>query len=185
MITNRDLKVFVVDDDAFCRELYAQYLHNLGFASVFLFEDGESCLNSMSQRPDIIFLDHDMQPLDGLEVMKKIKRTHPDIYLIIVSGQENIQVSVNALKYGAFDYIIKGDKDEEMIARVTEKIVHIMNLLNKTTAPEPPPAPLSCFLSSISDSFQALSALGQFFALFFRDTLYRIGKKLSHTFSIA
>ncbi len=131
MTSKKNLKIFVVDDNSFCRELYAQHLKNIGFTDVHLFDNGQECINNLTLQPDIIFLDHEMEPLNGLEVLKKIKRFNPDIYLVVVSGQDNMQVSINALKYGAFDYIIKGEKDEELITKVTDKIIHIMNLMSK------------------------------------------------------
>lgn len=134
MVTKRDLKIFVVDDNAFCRELYSQHLRNIGFTDIHQFDNGEDCLNSLALEPSIIFLDHEMTGINGLETLRRIKRYNPDIYLVIVSGQDNMQVSLNALNYGAFDYIIKGDNDEEMISRVTEKILTIINLLSRNDA---------------------------------------------------
>lgn len=133
-MTKRDLKVFVVDDNAFCRELYTQHLRNIGFYDIHQFDNGEDCLNSLVLEPNIIFLDHEMTGMNGLETLRRIKRYNPDIYLVIVSGQDNMQVSLNALNYGAFDYIIKGDHDEDMISKVTEKILSIINLLSKSAS---------------------------------------------------
>lgn len=125
------LKVFIVDDDDICRELYCRYLVNMGFEDVRLFDNGQDCLNALTERPDIILLDHQMTPVDGLETLKKIKRFNPDIYLIFISGQENIQIAVNALKYGAFDYVMKGADNEAAIIAIIEKIITIRTLLSR------------------------------------------------------
>lgn len=131
MESKNGLSIFLVDDDSFCRVLYEQYLINLGYTQIRMFSDGQSCLNALTDQPDVIFLDYRMEPLDGLEVLRKIKRFNPDIYLVVISSQEDMQVAVNALKYGAFDYIIKGENDLERIATVLKKIQDVMALLRQ------------------------------------------------------
>lgn len=126
------LKVFIVDDDPICKELYRQYLINIGLEDIQLFDNGQDCLNALTQNPDIILLDHQMAPMDGLETLKKIKRFNPDIYLVFISGQHDLQVAVNALKYGAFDYVIKGAAgNKAAIVGVIEKIITIRALLSR------------------------------------------------------
>lgn len=125
------LKTFIVDDDPFCAGLYEQHLTNNGFKNVSCFYNGQDCINNLTEQPAIIFLDHSMVPLNGLEVLKKIKRFNPDIYTVLVSGQEDMQVAISALKYGAFDYIIKGDKDLEMMDVVLQKITNVMDMLKQ------------------------------------------------------
>lgn len=125
------LSIFIVDDDPFCRSLYQRHLHNLGYNQIRLFSDGQECLDSLTDQPDVIFLDHRMEPLDGLEMLRKIKRFNSDIYLVIISGQDDVQVAVNALKFGAFDYIIKGDNDFEKIESVLKKIQDVRALLQE------------------------------------------------------
>ena len=108
-----DLKVFIVDDDPFCRMMYHQHLFNLGLKNLSLFSNGPDCINNLSENPDIIFLDYDMKPFNGLETLKIIKQYNPDIYLLMLSAQKDIRVAINALKHGAFDYISKGGNDLE------------------------------------------------------------------------
>ncbi|WP_461130926.1 response regulator [Spirosoma aerophilum] len=132
---NKDaLSIFVVDDDPFCQKIYEQHLHQLGYSQVRLFSDGQSCLNLLTELPDVIFLDYQMEPLDGLEVLRKIKRFNPDIYLVVISAQEDLQVAVNALKYGAFDYIIKGHDDFAKMDTVLKKIQDVRALLKQRPA---------------------------------------------------
>src|ERR1700744_3863486 len=117
--------IFLVDDDSFCLNVYGQHLSQLGHRQVSIFQNGAECLNHLTQNPDIIFLDHGMDLLTGIEVLKKIKRFNPDIYVVFLSGQENIETAVNALKYGAFDYIVKGEMELENITKVLAKITNI------------------------------------------------------------
>ncbi len=130
----KNLKIFVVDDDPFCAEMYKEHLLSTGYANITSYNNGQDCINHLTEQPDIIFLDYNMAPLDGLEVLKKIKRFNPDIYLVVLSGQEDMQVAINALKYGAFDYIIKGESDLDMINVVLQKIKNVMEMLEKKSA---------------------------------------------------
>jgi hypothetical protein len=130
-ITNQ-FKFFIVDDDIFCANMYEQNLRNMGCLDVTYYSNGSDCLQNLNQNPDIIFLDHNMNDLTGFEVLKKIKRTNPNIYVVMVSGQENIKTAVDALKYGAFDYIIKDELVCEKINLIIEKIINVNKELKKT-----------------------------------------------------
>jgi polysaccharide biosynthesis/export protein len=124
-------KVFLVDDDPFYGLLYEKMLRQLNVNDVTVYQDGQELINALTAHPEIVFLDHNMQNLDGLEVLKKIKRINPDIYVVFVSGQESLSVAVDAMKYGAFDYIIKGEGDQEKIAAVLEKIKIVRTKLSE------------------------------------------------------
>ncbi|AZA77137.1 response regulator [Chryseobacterium sp. G0186] len=126
METNKqNLKFFIVDDDRFCANVYEQYLKNHHYEDINCFGSGEESLDELQHKPDIIFLDHNMEDLNGFEVLKKIKRFDPNIYVIMVSAQENIDTAVNALKYGAFDYLVK---DANVCEKMTETIDKILKI---------------------------------------------------------
>jgi len=132
MELNHALKIFIVDDDLFTLALYQQQLTNLGYQDITVHENGASCLNDLVLQPDVIFLDHGMDGMNGVEVLKKIKRFNPDAYVVFISGQDDVQTAVNSLKYGAFDYIVKGDSDVIRIEKVLEKIQAVQSMLKKS-----------------------------------------------------
>ena len=132
MKDQENLKIFVVDDDPFYRNLVSQFLYNLGYEDVSLFEDGLSVLKELHHKPDVIFLDHNMEVLTGYEVLKKIKRFDPNIYTVMISAQEEVKIAVNILKHGAFDYIKKGDKEEDRIKEVIDKILWVKEALKQS-----------------------------------------------------
>lgn len=125
------VSIFLVDDDLFSLNIYRQGLENLGYQKVSLFLNGTICLNNLNQKPDIIFLDHNMDDLTGFEVLKKIKRYDPNVFVVIVSAQENMKIAIDALKYGAFDYIIKGDNEIEKMQNVIERMESIKQEIKK------------------------------------------------------
>lgn len=125
MNTEQNLSIFIVDDDIFSLAVYEQHLQNLGYKNITTFLNGTDCLNNITKNPDVIFLDHDMGDLNGFEVLKKIKRHNPDAFVVMVSGQENVSVAVDSMKYGAFDYIVKGEAEEDKITSVLIRIASL------------------------------------------------------------
>lgn len=116
----------------FSLSMYEQHLNNLGFNNIHSFSSGVDCIMALPLEPEIIFLDHDMEGLNGVETLRKIKRTNPDIYVVFISGQEKISAAVNSLKYGAFDYIIKGQEEKVRMESVLKKIFEMKELLRTT-----------------------------------------------------
>jgi DNA-binding NtrC family response regulator len=131
MESEKELKIFITDDDVFSLSINEQHVKNLGVENVSLFSNGNDCLNNLHQKPDIIFLDHNMEGLSGAEVLKKIKRVDPDIYIVMISAQENIATAVGTLKYGAFDYIVKDEHIEKHIRDVVARILFVREQLRK------------------------------------------------------
>ncbi len=125
-------KFFIVDDDIFFANLYDHYLSNSNFTDITIFNNGNDCIKNLNQSPDIIFLDYNMEDLNGFEVLKKIKRFNPNIYVVMISGQENIKTAVDALKYGAFDYIIKDNSVCDTMTLVINKIRIVKEQLKKS-----------------------------------------------------
>ncbi len=114
--------IFLVDDDMFSINFYRQVIENLGYSNVSTFQNASIALYNLDKKPSVIFLDQHMNDISGVEVLKKIKRFEPNTYVIMISGQEKIQIAFDAIKYGAFDYIVKGDTAEEKIKEVLERI---------------------------------------------------------------
>lgn len=126
------LKIFIVDDDEFYQYLFQQHLLSQGYKDITIFSSGYDCLGNLYEKPDVIFLDHNMDTISGYEVLKKIKRFDPNIYVVMVSAQEKIKTAVDSLKHGAFDYLQKGVDEENNIKRVLEKIYEVMDLLERS-----------------------------------------------------
>jgi DNA-binding NtrC family response regulator len=128
MKTNNKIKIFLVDDDLFCLNIYQQGIKNLGYVDVSSFSDGKGCIDNLNQRPNVVFLDHNMDNLNGFEVLKRIKSFDPNIYIIMVSAQEDIKTAVSSFKYGVFDYIVKGNNELKKIENVLLRITEIQNI---------------------------------------------------------
>jgi len=122
MQNQNSIKFFIVDDDMLCTYMHKKHLLNLNYNNISCFSTGNDCLNNLNQNPDVIFLDYNMDGITGLEVLKKIKCYNSNIYVIMVSGQIDIKIAVDALDYGAFAYVIKDDLMYNKITYIINKI---------------------------------------------------------------
>jgi len=107
-------KIFIVDDDPIIAEMLKDHLTKMTNYEISIYESGEECLKHISQQPGIIFLDFylnsvNRDAMDGLEVLQEIKKIDPEVDVVILSGQDKIEVAVKTMQYGAFDYIVKGE----------------------------------------------------------------------------
>jgi DNA-binding NtrC family response regulator len=112
---NRDkIKIFLVDDDAlFMKLLEIEFLQHADF-TIETYATGELCLDSLSHNPDVIILDYQLDSIDkkamnGLATLDKIKAFNPDIPVVILSGQDKIEIAINCMHHRAFDYVVKSE----------------------------------------------------------------------------
>ena len=123
MSKNLNLNICLVDDDVMCLNLYKQLLKQLGYSNIELFDNGHDCLESLPKsHPDVIFLDYNMEGLNGMEVLKRIKAFDQNIIVLFISGQEDIQVAINTMKHGAVDYLIKSSLSPDKMREVMERV---------------------------------------------------------------
>jgi DNA-binding NtrC family response regulator len=108
------IKIFLVDDDAmFLKSLEIEFLHHTDFI-VETFATGELCLEQLSDAPDIIILDYHLNGIDkhamnGIETLDKIKASHPDMPVVMLSAQDKIEVAISCMHHRAFDYVVKSE----------------------------------------------------------------------------
>lgn len=121
---SKTFKIFVVEDDEWYNRLL---VHNLSLNpdyEIQSFPDGKSCLAQLHQQPDVITLDYRLPDMKGLDVLKQVKEINEDIQVILISEQEDIEVVVDLLKHGAYDYIVKS-KD------IRERLLNTVNNIRK------------------------------------------------------
>lgn len=109
------LKIFIIEDDPFFGEILKYHLSLNPDYQITLFKTAKECLSNLHQKPDIICLDYGLPDMNGDELLKKIQDINKAIPVIVISGQEEIEVAVKFLKQGAKDYIIKDDHAKEML----------------------------------------------------------------------
>lgn len=108
--------VFIVDDDEIYLDTLEQNLKKSSDSSMIFkrFPTGEKCLEAIDEKPDIVILDYYLnskneKAMNGMEALKRIKSLYPDIQVLMLSGQDSLEVAVNCIKNGANDYIVKSE----------------------------------------------------------------------------
>ena len=131
MHSKKDFKIYLLDDDLFYINIFQQHLLNLGYKDIKSFINPMDCFDHLNPAPDIIFYDHGVDFLKGVDILKRIKRFNPDIYLIFICGADEVDTVIQSLKYGAFDYFVKGENDHKNIDTVLTKINRVRELLQQ------------------------------------------------------
>ena len=98
--------LFAVDDDPNQRRILSVLLETHGY-EVMGFDGGETCLEKLDENPIAVFLDLMMPGIGGMETLKAIKKIRDDLPIIMVTSVNEAETAVQALKLGAFDYIVK------------------------------------------------------------------------------
>jgi response regulator RpfG family c-di-GMP phosphodiesterase len=108
-------RVLVVDDEKFIRDIIADFLGMEGYI-VRTAEDGTSAVNELERaRYDMVISDLKMPKMGGLDLLKEVARAHPDTLTVIMTGFGTVETAIDAMKRGAYDYILKPFKVEEIV----------------------------------------------------------------------
>ncbi len=99
--------VYIVDDEQTITKLLTHWLKEKLKYDIEIFSSGEEVLRKLSQKPDLILLDIMLPGMDGLDTLKRIKVFSEHIPVIMLSGQASIEVAIESLRFGAYDYFPK------------------------------------------------------------------------------
>ncbi len=101
--------ILITDDERDIRELISDILKDEGFTTR-LAANADQCMAEISKdKPALMILDIWLKDshMDGIDILKSVKRDYPDIPIVIISGHGNIEIAVAAIKQGAYDFIEK------------------------------------------------------------------------------
>ena len=111
----KSARILVVDDEKVIREILCEFLAMEGFV-VRGVEDGEKALGELRLRPyDMVISDLKMPKLSGLELLERITNDKLDVLTVIMTGFGTVETAIEAMKKGAYDYILKPFKVEEVV----------------------------------------------------------------------
>jgi DNA-binding NtrC family response regulator len=114
---NSNEQILVVDDDEVIRWTLREALQSWGFAIVEAGSAAEAVREFRTELPSAVLLDIDLPDGSGLDVLREIKREHPEAIVIMITGNVQIDNTISALRGGAYDFIAKPINLEEL--RVT------------------------------------------------------------------
>jgi len=108
-------RVLVVDDEKFIRDILADFLSLEGY-EVRTAQDGSAAITELRNAPyDLVITDLKMPKLGGLDLLKEISSAYPETQTIIMTGFGTVETAIDAMKQGAYDYILKPFKAEQIV----------------------------------------------------------------------
>ncbi len=108
-------RILVVDDERVIREILSEFLTLEGF-TVHTVEDGEKALTELRLRPyDLLITDLKMPRLSGLQLLERIEAERLGVLTVLMTGFGTVETAIEAMKKGAYDYLLKPFKVEEVI----------------------------------------------------------------------
>lgn len=125
--------IFLVDDEPIQNEMLKDHISSIFQFKIKTYESGEDAIRDLGLGPTIAVLDYHLNShlpnaQNGVEVLKKIKELSPNTEVIMLSGQDKIEVAIDSMKYGAYDYVIKGETAFSRIQNILDNLLELNGL---------------------------------------------------------
>ena len=128
MKTQKKVPVLLIEDDIVIAECYKAYLENEPIKWVHV-ETGLSALKYLQQAvPKAVLLDLGLPDMNGIEILKYVKQHHLNCPVIVITSEDSIEVVVEVMRYGAFDFLKKPFEATQLISTVS-KVINTDTLL--------------------------------------------------------
>lgn len=113
--------ILIVDDERDIRELISDILKDEGFTTRLAGTSDEAMAQMNKEAPSLMVLDIWLKDseMDGIDILKAVRRDNPDVPVIIISGHGNIEIAVAAIKQGAYDFIEKPFNIDQLMVVIT------------------------------------------------------------------
>ena len=135
--------VFIVDDEPMHAQMMEDHLRTkYPTFDIYKYSTGEECNDNMDKNPSIVILDYHLDAVNksarnGIQTLEHIKRKYDDVDVIMISGQDKIDVAVECMRSGAYDYIVKNETSFMRTENALERLFkhrHVVTSLAKYKA---------------------------------------------------
>ena len=134
-IGNPLARILAVDDEAIVLDSFRKILVAAGYA-VDTVENGLEALGLVQKNKyDFVFTDLKMPEMDGLDVVKGVKHYRPETDVVVITGYATIESAVNAMKFGAMDYVQKPFTEDELVEFTKKCLIRRHDHLQKQLSP--------------------------------------------------
>ena len=113
----------MVEDDLLYLTLITKELEKMGYTNIITNNTGKEAIHNLDKKPDIALLDYFLEKdFTGMDVLKKIKKRFPETQVIFLTASDDVNIAVDTMRNGAYDYIVKGDTAFIRIRHLLKKI---------------------------------------------------------------
>ncbi len=114
------INILIVDDEKDFVEMLSMRLEDAGYRVCSAFTGAEGLESLGRAEIDVVILDIRMPGMDGITALKEIKRLYPVVEVLLLTGHGAIETAIEGLKSGAFDYLLKPAKFDELLLKIEE-----------------------------------------------------------------
>jgi len=114
--------VLIVDDLVAIHEMLEAVIQPTGFATSFATDGEKALVRYKAEKYDLVLADIDMKPMDGITLLKQLKQYDPGAVVIIMTAYASTESAIQALKFGAFDYLQKPFRVDDLLATLRRGI---------------------------------------------------------------
>ena len=128
------MKIFVVDDEPLITRYIVQCIQNVSneYQVIGTASSGVKALEKIKEnRPDVVFTDITMPKMEGLELLRELKKTYPHIGVVMLTCHEDFEYARQAIRGNADDYILKSEVNPEFIKKKLEKLSATLKATNR------------------------------------------------------
>lgn len=114
------IRVLLVDDEVEFLDTLLKRMRKRQVEATGVYS-GEEALRTLESSPvDVVVLDVKMPGMDGIDALKAIKERHPMVEVIMLTGHANVEVAIQGMELGAFDYLMKPMDIDELLYKVQD-----------------------------------------------------------------
>jgi DNA-binding NtrC family response regulator len=145
-------RVLFVDDEEAIRRLFQSFLSAEGFDVSGAGSVAEALEALEKNPPEVIIVDKNLPDGSGIDVLHSCRKAHPDVEVIVLTGYPSLESAIDALRLGAFDYIVKPVLDLDLVSQKVRRALERRHLRGENHRLA---AQLSEALSSLESSLEA------------------------------
>ena len=123
MNDSRTYRIFIVEDDPWYGEVLKYQLSLNPDYELHRFTNGKDCLNYLGTCiPDLVTIDYSLPDTNGADLFRRLQQRLPDVPVIVISGQKDVETAVGLLQAGVHDYFVKDDRTKDLLWNAILKI---------------------------------------------------------------
>jgi len=124
-------RILVVEDEATTRKAITRALNLIGYQADEAVSGEQALVKLAALSYDLMLLDLRMPGMDGVEVMKRVQKTHPDLLVIVLTAHATVDSAITAVRAGAADYLLKPSKIQDIEAAISRALERRLERLRR------------------------------------------------------